>query len=156
MKKSRIGTKEWLDWNVGKGKKFKDLEELLKELEAIRDRFPAPAAFGSIGYAGGEIEDEIVTVKALISKRDAKKSQHGTNKKTEKRLGDKIREIIEDCTEYECDHESWVDFKKAIPRILKLIEKDIKKVRRKRTMNKSGKVEYMVLWKDIVKIIKEE
>lgn len=58
---TEVGTKEFLDWNVGKGKRFENLKELLKELKGIRK------ACGPLcGFAGGPIDDEIVIVERLI------------------------------------------------------------------------------------------
>jgi hypothetical protein len=59
-KKTIIGTEEWLGWNVGKGKRFKDLDDLLNELKAVRDKFGI-----NCGYAGGPIDEEIKLIERL-------------------------------------------------------------------------------------------
>ena len=64
MKKTRIGTKAWQDWNVGEGNRFGDLEALLKELKMARELFGR-----FCGYAGGNIIDEILLVEKLIKER---------------------------------------------------------------------------------------
>lgn len=60
---TRINTKEWLDWNVGKGKRFKNLCEVLTELHVVRIIFG-----NNCGYAGGNINDEIKIVEEMITK----------------------------------------------------------------------------------------
>ena len=58
---TKIHTKKWLDWNVGKGCRFKNLKELLEELKSIKKTFG-----NHCGFAGGMIIDEIELVKNMI------------------------------------------------------------------------------------------
>jgi len=62
---TRINTKEWLDWNVGEGRRFKNLKELLSELYCILNLFGP-----NCGYAGGNILEEIKIVKDMIKKEN--------------------------------------------------------------------------------------
>ena len=60
---TEIGTKKWMDWNVGKGRRFENLNELLTELIAIMKRFGHLS-----GYAGGNIMEEILIVEDMIKR----------------------------------------------------------------------------------------
>lgn len=56
-----IGTKEFLDWNVGEGKRFKDLKELLTELKELK------MVFGpNCGFSGGPIDEEIEIIEGMV------------------------------------------------------------------------------------------
>ena len=61
---TKIETKEWLDWNVGEGKRHSNLEDLLEDLEDIRKTLGP-----TVGYAGGNIIQEIDLVKKMIKAR---------------------------------------------------------------------------------------
>ncbi|GAG86899.1 unnamed protein product [marine sediment metagenome] len=67
MKRTRILDKDWLDWNVGNGKRFNNLEELLSELRRIRDSLGP-----SYGFAGGNITEEIELIKSEIEQKKNK------------------------------------------------------------------------------------
>jgi len=55
-----IGTEEWLERNIGKGKRFRNLNDLLGKLKGIKRRFDS-----NCGYAGGSIDDEIGIIEIL-------------------------------------------------------------------------------------------
>lgn len=58
---TKVGTKEFMDWYVGKGKEFKNLKELLKYLRRLRKTLGP-----FVGYAGGPVDEEIVIVEKMI------------------------------------------------------------------------------------------
>lgn len=62
---SEITTKKFLDWNVGEGKRFKNLNELLEELKGLRS-ITGPFC----GFAGGRIDEEIKEVEEMIAKNE--------------------------------------------------------------------------------------
>jgi len=59
--KTIIGTKRWLNWNVGEGKRFKNLKELLDELIAMRSLYGS-----NCGFAGGPIDGEIELIYGMM------------------------------------------------------------------------------------------
>jgi hypothetical protein len=67
---SEIYTRKWLDWNVGKGKRFESLTDLLNALEEIRKIFGK-----NCGFAGGPIDMEIEIVKEMILRDDGSRPE---------------------------------------------------------------------------------
>jgi len=60
---TKVTDPDWLDWKVGHGKEFEDLNELLMGLRKIRHLFGP-----NCGYAGGPIDLEISLVEEMINK----------------------------------------------------------------------------------------